>query len=76
MAVALDDLLKKVIEVEASDLHLKVGSPPVMRIDGELNPTSLEPLTPTDTEAYAQTIFTACPIAGPALPGRPVGRSR
>lgn len=58
MAVALDDLLKKVIEVEASDLHLKVGSPPVMRIDGELNPTSLEPLSPTDTEAYAQTIFT------------------
>lgn len=58
MAVALDDLLKKVIEVEASDLHLKVGSPPVMRIDGELHPTSLEPLTPTDTEEYAQTIFT------------------
>lgn len=58
MAVALDDLLKKVIEVEASDLHLKVGSPPVMRIDGELNPTSLESLTPTDTESYAQTIFT------------------
>ncbi len=58
MAVALDDLLKKVIEVEASDLHLKVGSPPVMRIDGELHPTSLESLTPTDTEAYAQTIFT------------------
>jgi len=58
MAVALDDLLKKVIDVEASDLHLKVGSPPVMRIDGELHPTSLESLTPTDTEAYAQTIFT------------------
>jgi twitching motility protein PilT len=58
MAVALDDLLKKVIEVEASDLHLKVGSPPVMRIDGELHPTSLDSLTPTDTEAYAQTIFT------------------
>jgi len=58
MAVALDDLLKKVIDVEASDLHLKVGSPPVMRIDGELHPTSLESLTPTDTESYAQTIFT------------------
>jgi twitching motility protein PilT len=58
MAVALDDLLKKVIDLEASDLHLKVGSPPVMRIDGELHPTSLELLTPTDTEAYAQTIFT------------------
>lgn len=58
MAVALDDLLKKVIDVEASDLHLKVGSPPVMRIDGELHPTSLESLSPTDTEAYAQSIFT------------------
>ena len=58
MAAPLDDLLVKMIEVGASDLHLKVGSPPVMRIDGELHPTNLDVLTPKDTEAYAEGIFT------------------
>lgn len=58
MAVPLDDLLKKMMEVQASDLHLKVGSPPVMRVDGELHHTTLPTLTPADTEAYAQAIFT------------------
>lgn len=58
MSASLDELLAKMIEVEASDLHLKVGSPPVMRIDGELHPTSLPMLLPNDTEEYAHSIFT------------------
>ena len=58
MAAPLDELLKKMIEVGASDLHLKVGSPPVMRIDGELHPTNLDVLDPQDTETYAEGIFT------------------
>ena len=58
MATALDDLLGKMIEVGASDLHLKVGSPPVLRIDGELHPTNLHVLTPQDTESYVEGIFT------------------
>ncbi len=58
MAAPLDELLRKMIEVEASDLHLKVGSPPVMRIDGELHPTSLPVLTADDTDTYAQGILT------------------
>ena len=58
MAASLDDLLKKMVEVGASDLHLKVGSPPVLRIDGELNPTSLPDLLPEDTEAYSQSVMT------------------
>jgi twitching motility protein PilT len=32
----LNDLLKTAIERKASDIHFKVGSPPVLRIDGEL----------------------------------------
>ena len=39
MTVPLDELLRKMMDVEASDVHLKVGSPPVMRIDGDLHPT-------------------------------------
>ena len=34
----LNDLLKFAIERDASDLHLKVGSHPVVRVDGELAP--------------------------------------
>ncbi|HEY6010684.1 MAG TPA: ATPase, T2SS/T4P/T4SS family, partial [Nitrospirota bacterium] len=38
--MALNDLLKLTFERKASDLHLKVGVPPILRIDGRL--TSLE----------------------------------
>lgn len=34
----INDLLKTTVERRASDLHMKVGSPPVMRIDGKLVP--------------------------------------
>jgi twitching motility protein PilT len=34
----IDDLLRVVVEHEASDLHLKVGSPPVLRVNGDLLP--------------------------------------
>ena len=33
----LNKLLQKVIDKKASDLHLTVGQPPVLRIDGALN---------------------------------------
>lgn len=58
MPVPLDDLLEKMIDVEASDLHMKVGSPPMFRIDGDLHPTNIPVLTPADTEQYAESIFT------------------
>ncbi len=34
----IDDLLRIVVERDASDLHLKADSPPVLRINGELAP--------------------------------------
>ena len=43
MAGPLDDLLKLAIERGASDLHLKVGNYPVLRIDGKLVPLSEQP---------------------------------
>src|SRR5919106_1265526 len=52
---AIDAALMKVIEAEASDLHLKVPSPPVIRRHGGLVPIpDSEPLTPEDTE---RTLF-------------------
>jgi len=50
MAVKIDDLLKVACGHAASDLHLKVGAFPVMRIGGELHPVQDAPrLKPEDT---------------------------
>jgi twitching motility protein PilT len=48
----LNDLLQSAVSSGATDVHLKVGRPPIIRCDGSL--VSLEgwsPLTPTDLEA-------------------------
>ncbi len=59
MHTTIDELLHRAVEATASDIHLKVGSPPAIRIDGELmRMQDHPPLTPSDTEAYAQSIFT------------------
>jgi twitching motility protein PilT len=48
----VDSALLKVIELEASDLHLKVPSQPIVRRYGKLEPIEgTEPLKPADTEA-------------------------
>jgi twitching motility protein PilT len=38
MSINIDDLLKIAITQRASDLHIKAGSPAMMRVDGELRP--------------------------------------
>ncbi|MFO0175494.1 MAG: type IV pili twitching motility protein PilT, partial [Planctomycetota bacterium] len=40
----------------ASDLHLSVGRPPVMRLSGSLVEVGDAPLTPQDTEAMAKSV--------------------
>ncbi len=45
--VHLDELLELVVEHNASDLHVAVGLPPVMRVDGELKKTRYEAFTPS-----------------------------
>jgi twitching motility protein PilT len=43
--------LDRVAEWQGSDLHLKHGSPPLVRVHGDLVPlTDVRPLTPADTE--------------------------
>ena len=56
----INDLLKIAVERKASDLHLKVGSHPVIRIDGELQPLAeLKRLMQEDTIAMAFSIMNA-----------------
>ena len=40
----IDELFRRMPELEASDLHLKVGNPPIYRVDGELRRTKATPL--------------------------------
>ena len=54
--VPMEDLLRLVIDENASDLHLSVGSPPAVRLNGRLVKLELRPLTPDDTETLARAI--------------------
>jgi len=55
----MDELLHIMIERGASDLHIKVGSPPGLRIYGDLIPLEDFPmLEPEDTERLIQEITT------------------
>jgi len=47
---AITDLLRLIVDKNGSDLHLTVGSPPMMRLQGKLWPTDLPPLTTKDTK--------------------------
>ncbi len=50
MPIKIDDLLRAASSHNASDLHIKAGSFPVMRVDGELHPILNAPrLTQEDT---------------------------
>jgi twitching motility protein PilT len=58
MAFDIDAALRYVVEREGSDLHVKVHSPPVARVHGELRPVEGgEPLQPEDTEAALEHIL-------------------
>lgn len=50
-------LLKKAIELNSSDLHITVGVPPTMRINGYLEPYGIEKLTPEDIKEYVSKVL-------------------
>ncbi len=55
--VQVEDLLRIMVEKGASDLHLKAGSPPMLRIDGELIPAGYEMLTADALRRMAESIL-------------------
>ena len=58
MSVDINELLKKAVQMGASDLHVKVGSVPIIRLDGELTTLSGEKrLILEDTANIASTIM-------------------
>jgi twitching motility protein PilT len=58
MAVTLSDLLKKMLEMQGSDLHITTNSPPQVRVHGHLVPLDLAPLTPAETKQLAYSVMT------------------
>ena len=55
----LPDLLKQAVEMQGSDLHLSIGSPPQVRVHGELEKmTPHAELTPTDTKSLTYAVLT------------------
>jgi len=49
--MGIQEFLEIVVKKEASDLHLVVGMPAMVRIDGQLLPVSAAPLTSEETES-------------------------
>ncbi|MHB0913260.1 MAG: type IV pilus twitching motility protein PilT [Armatimonadota bacterium] len=54
----MDDLLRITAQRGASDLHLSVDLPPMIRVDGKLLPTEYAKLTPRDTQRLIYDILT------------------
>src|SRR5215468_1174592 len=54
----VNKLFRMVMKHEASDLHLKVGQPPMMRLRGDIRRVDMRPLTQEDMERLLLTILT------------------
>ncbi|HEY4486029.1 MAG TPA: type IV pilus twitching motility protein PilT [Nitrospiria bacterium] len=51
-------LLQTMIEKGASDLHITTGTPPQIRVHGDLVPLNMPPLTPADTKQLIYSVLT------------------
>ena len=56
--VTLQQLLKAMVEQEASDLHITVGSPPQLRISGVMSKVKTDLLSSTDTKNLCYGVLT------------------
>jgi twitching motility protein PilT len=55
--LTVDDLLRKTVEMEGSDLHIKADSPPLVRVHGDLFPLDLPRLTPEESQRLAYSVL-------------------
>jgi len=54
--ILIDKLLQTVVNRKASDLHITVGQPPTLRLDGRLKRLETKALKPEDTTALMKSI--------------------
>src|SRR5438874_1188541 len=58
MAASLSDLLRKMLEMSGSDLHITTNSPPQVRVHGHLQPLDMPVLTPAETKQLSYSVLT------------------
>src|SRR5438094_8052697 len=58
MSLSLSDLLKRMLEMNGSDLHITTNSPPQIRVHGHLVPLDLPQMTPAETKQLAYSVMT------------------
>src|SRR3954463_163382 len=58
MGLSLSDLLKRMLEMNGSDLHITTNSPPQIRVHGHLVPLDLPQMTPAETKQLAYSVMT------------------
>jgi twitching motility protein PilT len=56
--VTLPDLLKTMVEQDASDLHVTVGIPPEFRISGKMVKVKMDSLAPAETKDLCYSVLT------------------
>lgn len=54
--IEMPDLLQLVVDEGASDLHISVGLPPMLRMNGSLTPLDTPPLSSEDTERLMKAV--------------------
>jgi len=54
--ITMQDMMKLCVEKNASDIHISVGRPPTLRMDGRLEKVGMQVLTPKDTERLMEEI--------------------
>lgn len=58
MEYTLPHLFKTLIDQGGSDLHIATNSPPRIRIDGQLIPLNISPLTPEESLSLCYSVLT------------------
>ena len=61
--VSMEELLNLMVQRGGSDLHLTVGSPPRIRVDGKLVDTEYDPLMPEVTKKLVYSVLGADQVA-------------
>jgi len=56
--MTLPELLKKTVELQGSDLHITISTPPQVRVHGHLQRLEGADLTPSDTKALTYSVLT------------------
>ena len=63
MAISMETLMRGALDQRASDIHLKVGNPPIYRIDGDLQRLENPPLTEVDLRELLAQITSPADMA-------------